>query len=351
MGRRLCAAGPTVEEGPKSPASRLTQTAAGGTRTPCPSGRGGTWRRTGKVDRWSELGDARRAAICEGGRGGRHFVVAWAGRRGRGGPVVLQGLRDGGVAKGPDGTKGFEMARTRRVRRVEAMMVDASRLVEGMQRGLGQLRRELEQLWKAARLWWRENQGRVLHTAVFVLLVALVRVVTGVGCVAACFLAVLAAVPCAFLVLVLGAVCVHVWTLVRWAPTTTHVEVPAGWVDCVYHAQIDASLGEERGGESLCREEEEDEVDEEEEARCVSADCWCRHTSSKTLSRKRCGTASAETGCRRRTTSAKLQNKVWDPGRSPRVRETMPATAVLPPHGTGGAGRYCRCDSVHTLAT
>ena len=133
----------------------------------------------------------------------------------------------------------------------------------------------------------------------------------------------------------------------RWA--TIRTAVPTGWVDSACYVQIGASLWEERGGESLCSEE--DVVDEEEEARCGSADCWCRHTSSKTLSRKRCGTASAETGCRRRTTSAKLQNKVWDPGRSPRVRETMPATAVLPPHGTGGAGRYCRCDSVHTLAT
>ena len=250
-------------------------------------------------------------------------MVAWAGRHGSDGPVVLD-PRDGGVAKGPDGTRGFRLARTR-LGRVEAVLIDASRLVEGTQRGLGQLRRELRQLWTATRPWWRENQGRALHTAVFVLLVALVRVATGVGCVAACFLAVLAVVPCALLALlalVLSAVCVHVWTLVRWTPTTAHIAMPAGWVDSRCYVQIGASLWEERGGESLCREEEEDEVDEEEEARCdACADCWCRHTSSKTLLRKRCGIASAETGCRRRITSAKLQNKVWDPGRSSGVKE------------------------------
>ena len=168
---------------------------------------------------------------------------------------------------------------------MEAVLIDASRLVEGTQRGLGQLRRELRQLWTATRPWWRENQGRALHTAVFVLLVALVRVATGVGCVAACFLAVLAVVPCALLALVLGAVCVHVWTLVRCTPTTAHIAMPAGWVDSRCYVQIGASLWEERGGESLCREEEEDEVDEEEEARCdACADCWCRHISSKTNS-------------------------------------------------------------------
>ena len=247
-------------------------------------------------------------------------MVAWAGRHGSDGPVVLD-PRDGGVAKGPDGTRGFRLARTR-LGRVEAVLIDASRLVEGTQRGLGQLRRELRQLWTATRPWWRENQGRALHTAVFVLLVALVRVATGVGCVAACFLAVLAVVPCALLALVLSAVCVHVWTLVRWTPTTAHIAMPAGWVDSRCYVQIGASLWEERGGGSLCREEEEDEVDEEEEARCdACADCWCRHTSSKTLLRKRCGIASAETGCRRRITSAKLQNKVWDPGRSSGVKE------------------------------
>ena len=83
MGGELCAAGPAVEEGPKLPAGRLNKTAASWKRTPCPSGRGGKWRRTGKVDRWRELGDARRAAVCERGRGGQHFVVAWAGRHGR----------------------------------------------------------------------------------------------------------------------------------------------------------------------------------------------------------------------------------------------------------------------------
>ena len=309
------------------------------------------WRRTGKVDRWRTLGDARRAAVCEGGRGGRHFVVAWTGRHGRGGPVVLQDLRDGGVAKGPDGTRGFRLVRTGRVGRVKAVLADASRLVGGMRQEFEQVQQELGRLWEAARSWSRENHGRVLNVAIFALLVVVIRIATGVGCVAACFLAVVALMPCAFLVLVVGAVCVHVWTLVRWTTPTIRTAVPTGWVDSACYVQIGASLWEERGGESLCREEEEEVVDEEEEARCVSADCWCRHTSSKTLSRKRCGTASAETGCRRRTTSAKLQNKVWDPGRSPRVRETMPATAVLPPLGTGGAGRYCRCDSVHTLAT
>ena len=133
------------------------------------------WRRTGKVDRWRKLGDARRAAVCEGGRGGRHFVVAWAGRHGRDGPVVLQDLWNGGVAKGPDGTRGFRLERTGRVGRVEAVLADASRLVEGMQRGLGQLRRESRQLWRAARPWWRENQSRALHTAMLVLSAAVIQ--------------------------------------------------------------------------------------------------------------------------------------------------------------------------------
>ena len=89
----------------------------------------------------------------------RVLVVAWTGRHGRGGPVVLQDLRDGGVAKGPDGTRGFRLVRTERVGRVKAVLTDASRLVGGMRQEFEQVQQELGRLWEAAKSWWRESQG------------------------------------------------------------------------------------------------------------------------------------------------------------------------------------------------
>ena len=344
MGGELCAAGPAVEEGPKLPAGRLNKTAASWKRTPCPSGRGGKWRRTGKVDRWRELGDARRAAVCERGRGGQHFAVAWAGRHGRDGPIVLRGLRDGGTAKGPDGTKGFRLLRTRQVGWAEILCVETSRLIGGVRqvpgslweearwtlstaqhrvetsRLIGGVRQELGSLWEEARSWWRRNRSEALRVAMFALFVAFVQVVTGVGCIVACFLAVLFMLPCAFFALVFAAGCAHVWTLVRRTPSMAHIEAPAGtygWRCSVGGCYTTGGevvpiclLGDDEGGE----EEEEEEEEFETEDACAFGRRWCRHTSG--LSRKRTRTAAAETGCRRRKASAQLQSKVWDPGRS-----------------------------------
>ena len=141
MGGELCAAGPAVEEGPKLPAGRLNKTAAKWTRTPCPSGRG-KWRRTGKVDRWGALGDARRAVVCEGARGGRHHVVAWAGRK----AIVLRGLRREGAAKGPDGSKGFALMRTSQ-RRVATQGRTWALWNTDAERGTR------ASVWRSAKLW------------------------------------------------------------------------------------------------------------------------------------------------------------------------------------------------------
>ena len=370
MGGELCAAGPAVEEGPKLPAGRLNKTAARWKRTPCPSGRGGKWRRTGKVDRWRELGDARRAAVCERGRGGQHFAVAWAGRHGRDGPIVLRGLRDGGTAKGPDGTKGFRLLRTRQVGWAEILWVETSRLIGGVRqvpgslweearwtlstaqhrvetsrlivgvrqvlgslweearwtlstaqhrvetsRLIGGVRQELGSLWEEARSWWRRNRSEALRVAMFALFVAFVQVVTGVGCIVACFLAVLFMLPCAFFALVFAAGCAHVWTLVRRTPSMAHIEAPAGtygWRCSIGGCYATSCLlGDDEGDEE---EEEEEEEEIETEDACAFGRRWCRHTGG--LSRKRTRTAAAETGCRRRKASAQLQSKVWDPGRS-----------------------------------
>ena len=223
MGGELCADGPAVEEGPKLPAGRLTKTAAKWTNPPCPSGRGGKWRRTGKVDRWGALGDARRAAVCGGG--GQHHVVAWAGRK----AIVLRGLRIEGAARGPDGSKGFAFLRTR-LRRVttreracaiwttcanagretrasawkwtgrckiglwglrnggvaargldgskgewvETLWAEASRSIPGVWHETGSL---WEEVWSL----WRRKRSEAQRVATLALFAAFVQVVTGVG--------------------------------------------------------------------------------------------------------------------------------------------------------------------------
>jgi hypothetical protein len=357
MGGELCADGPAVEEGPKLPAGRLTQTAAKWTRIPCPSGRGGKWRRTGKVDRWGALGDARRAAVCGGG--GQHHVVAWAGRK----AIVLRGLRIEGAARGPDGSKGFAFLRTR-LRRVttreracaiwttcanagretrasawkwtgrckiglwglrnggvaargldgskgewvETLWAEASRSIPGVWHETGSL---WEEVWSL----WRRKRSEAQRVATLALFAAFVQVVTGVGYIAACFLAVLLMLPCALCALVFGAGCVHVWTLVRRTPSMAHIAAAAGtggWcltVGC--YGQTDVSLLEDGGVVPICPLGDGEEFETGDA--CASGRHWCRHISG--LSRKRMRTAAAETGCRRRKASAQLQSKVWDPGR------------------------------------
>ena len=373
MGGELCADGPAVEEGPKLPAGRLNKTAAKWTRTPCPSGRG-KWRRTGKVDRWGALGDARRAVVCEGARGGRHHVVAWAGRK----AIVLRGLRREGAAKGPDGSKGFALMRTSQ-RRVATQGRTWALWNTDAERGTR------ASVWRSAKLWegkvrlWGRNGLVALCATLFV---KTLQIATGTGCIAACFSAVLMALPCAFAVLtfatggeqlkkcaahgrmraqrfcrelrglcisapcrvtralprmgescacaagqvtvflllfvplLLGAAIVHVRVML-WPPEKELTTIWRGWQTEVAPCLVRRHRAVGLLWLSFCREGGEDEGEEEEEARgCRRVDCWCRHTGAA-LSRKRCGTASAETGCRRRKASAKLQSKVWDPGRSP----------------------------------
>jgi hypothetical protein len=274
------------------------------------------------------------------------------------------GLRSEGAARGPDGTKGFALLRTRQ-RRVpvqervcacalwmtnagrgtrasvwrsavawtghcvslwcggdargtkcfggwaETLWGEALPLVRGMWQEVGSL-------WEEARSLWRRKQSEALRVALLALFAVVVQIVTGVGYVAACFLAVLLMLPCAFLVLVFGAGCVHVWTLVRWTPSMAHIEAPAGTFDwrCLAggcYGRTDVSLMEEGGMGPVCLLGGEEEEFEIEDA-CAFGRHWCRHTSG--LSRKRTRTAAAETGCRRRKASAQLQSKVWDPGRS-----------------------------------
>ena len=184
---------------------------------------------------------------------------------------------------------------------------------------IGRVRQELGSLWEEAKSWWRRNRSEALRVAMFALFAAFVQVVTGVGYIVACFLAVLLMLPCAFFALVFGAGCVHVWTLVWRTPSMAHIEAPAGtygWRCSVGGCYTTGGevvpiclLGDDEGGE----EEEEEEEFETEDA-CAFGRRWCRHTSG--LSRKRTRTAAAETGCRRHKASAQLQSKVWDPGRS-----------------------------------
>ena len=213
--------------------------------------------------------------------------MAWAGRHGRDGPIVLRGLRDGGTAKGPDGTKGFRLLRTRQVGWAEILWVGTSRLIGGV-------RQELGSLWEEARSWWRRNRSEALRVAMFALFVAFVQVVTGVGCIVACFLAVLFMLPCAFFALVFVAGCAHVWTLVRRTPSMAHIEAPAGtygWRCSIGGCYATSCLlGDDEGDEE---EEEEEEEEIETEDACAFGRRWCRHTSG--LLRKRTRTAAAET--------------------------------------------------------
>ena len=171
-------------------------------------------------------------------------------------------------------------------------------------------------MWEEARSWWRRNRSEALRVAMFALFVAFVQVVTGVGCIVACFLAVLFMLPCAFFALVFAAGCAHVWTLVRRTPSMAHIEAPAGtygWRCSIGGCYATSCLlGDDEGDEEEEEEEEEEEIETEDA--CAFGRRWCRHTGG--LSRKRTRTAAAETGCRRRKASAQLQSKVWDPGRS-----------------------------------
>ena len=191
----------------------------------------------------------------------------------------------------------------------------------GLRHEWAEMRKEGGSMWEDLRSKWQRKRSEVLRVALLALFAAAVKIVTGVGPIAACFLAVMLMLPCAFVVLVFGAGCVHVWTLVRRAPSTAHIEAPVGacgW-ECLageHYGRTDVSLLEEGETGPNCLMEGKEEEYETEDA-CNFGRHWCRHTSG--LSWKRMRTAATETGCRRRKTSAKLQSKVWDPGRrSPR---------------------------------
>ena len=98
----------------------------------------------------------------------------------------------------------------------------------GLRHEWAEMCKEGGSMWEDLRSKWQRKRSEVLRVALLALFVVAMKIVTGVGPIATCFLAVMLMLPCAFVVLVFGAGCVHVWTLVRWAPSTAHIEAPVG---------------------------------------------------------------------------------------------------------------------------